>query len=83
MIAMSPSGGLIARLWRRCCDTARVWIPLGKDVTAEDVKSPQETSAKLAGRWPDAESLLARRMQSLDLDTPKDNAGDRKPNNNA
>jgi hypothetical protein len=80
-MTMSPSSGLIVRLWRRCCDSARVWIPLGKDVTAEDVKPPQETSAKLAGRWPDAESLIAHRIQALDPEALKDNTGVREPNN--
>jgi hypothetical protein len=80
MIVMSPSGEMIARLWRRCRDSARVWIPLGPDAAAGDTKPPQQTSAQLAGRWPDAESLLAHRIQGLDPEPPK--AADRKPNDN-
>ncbi len=86
MTDMSPSSGLIVRLWRRCCHTAWVWIPLGQGETknetaAEDVKPSQETSAKLAGRWPDATSLIAHHIRAPDPETLKGEAGDRKPNN--
>jgi hypothetical protein len=84
MTDISPSGGLIGRLWRRCCDTARVWIPLGpvrtNDRAKNEAKLPRETSAKAAGRWPDAASLIAHRMQALDAGDSKAETG-RKPNN--
>jgi len=79
IIDLPPSGVMIVRLWRRCRLTARDWIPLGKDMTAQELNHPSRASANLAGRWPDAASLMAHRLQTLDPDTPKAEAGSRTP----
>lgn len=83
IIDLPPSGVMIVRLWQRCRLTARVWIPIGKDPTAQNVKNPPGTQANLAGRWPDAASLMAHRMQTLDPDAPKAEPGSLKPGTNS
>jgi hypothetical protein len=67
---MSRSGDLIARLWRQCRNTARMWIPLRKDEPAEPAQQPPEAPRNQAGRWPDANDLLAHRMKALNRDPP-------------
>lgn len=71
MIDISSSGRLIGSLWRLCCEAARLWIPLARDVAATEIEPLQKASAKLAGRWPDAATLLAHRTQSLKADGQK------------
>ena len=69
---LSGSRHLVARLWQRCRNAARVLVSGGRTAGA----APQN----FAGRWPDAASLLAHRMNVLQPDAKPPAAEDERRN---
>lgn len=56
---------LVARLWRRCSNAARALVP-GRRTSTDANSGAHASPRNLAGRWPDAASLLAHRLNALD-----------------